>query len=237
METMANRIEQALLKKNGGNQSEMARFVGVTPQAVQKWIAGDSEPRGKNLEKAAEFLNVSEIFLKFGVEAQNVVELGTPVVMPQHSRNIQAIDDEEEHPDLVRIRKVKLHLSAGITGFNAEVEPVDDNPISFRREWLERRGYFSEKLIAIRVKGQSMEPGLYDGDTVVINTGDATPKDGDVFAVNYEGEAVIKRMVRDFGFWWLTSDNPDQRRFPRKQCSGDMCIVIGRVVHKQSERI
>ena len=37
MENMNDRIRQALNAKNGGNQSEMARFVGVSPQAVQKW--------------------------------------------------------------------------------------------------------------------------------------------------------------------------------------------------------
>jgi len=68
---MAKRLEQALKDKNDGNQSEMARFVGVTPQAVQKWISGDTEPRGKNLKKASEFLGVPEATLKFGAEAVN----------------------------------------------------------------------------------------------------------------------------------------------------------------------
>lgn len=68
MESMANRIEIALRNK-GGNQSELARFVGVTPQAVQKWIAGESEPKGKNLARAAEFLGVSASYLQFGAAA------------------------------------------------------------------------------------------------------------------------------------------------------------------------
>ncbi|HEY8606606.1 MAG TPA: S24 family peptidase [Noviherbaspirillum sp.] len=232
---MANRIEQALAQKNGGNQSEMARFVGVSPQAVQKWVAGDSEPRGANLKRAAEFLGVSEVFLKFGLQP-----MAEKTVVPQSipgARRVIAVDDEEEHPDLVRVRKVKLRLSAGIAGFAVEDEIEDDNPISFRRNWLEKRGFTREQLIALPVKGQSMEPGLYDGDTVVVNTADRKPRDGEVFAVNYEGEAVIKRMVREIGFWWLVSDNPDQRRYPRKQCTGDMCQILGKVVHKQSEHI
>ena len=63
---MRERIEGALLEKNGGNQSELARFVGVSPQAVQKWIAGDSEPKGKNLTKVAAFLGLSEALLRYG---------------------------------------------------------------------------------------------------------------------------------------------------------------------------
>jgi hypothetical protein len=42
--------------------------------------------------------------------------------------------------------------------------------------------------------------------------------------------------VRDTGQWWLTSDNPDQRRYPRKACD-DSVVLLGRIVHKQSEHI
>jgi phage repressor protein C with HTH and peptisase S24 domain len=153
------------------------------------------------------------------------------------ARPIQAISDDEERDDIVRIRKVKLRISAGVTGFSIEDEPNDDIPISFRKDWLLARGYQAENLIAIRVKGSSMEPGLFEGDTVVINTADIKPKDGAVFAVNYEGEAVIKRLIREIGFWWLHSDNTDQSRYPRKRCEGDACLMIGRVIHKQSEQI
>ncbi len=51
---------------------------------------------------------------------------------------------------------------------------------------------------------------------VIINTADKRPADGIVFAINYEGEPVVKRMARDIGEWWLTSDNPDQRKYHRK---------------------
>lgn len=152
-------------------------------------------------------------------------------------RRVFSVDDDDDNPAVARIRKVKLRLSAGIVGFATEPEHEDENPIYFRRDWLAQRGYRPENLIAIRVKGESMEPKLYDGDTVVINTADAIPKDGEVFAVNYEGEDVVKRLIRDAGKWWLSSDNPDDRRFPKKECAGDMCLIVGRVVHKQSERI
>lgn len=82
-----------------------------------------------------------------------------------------------------------------------------------------------------------MEPALFAGDTVVINTADKVIKDGFVYAINYEGEDVVKRLMRDNGDWWLTSDSPDQRRYPRKLCRDGACIIIGKIVHKQSEHI
>jgi hypothetical protein len=87
------------------------------------------------------------------------------------------------------------------------------------------------------VQIQMVEPSLYEDDIVIVNTLDTKPVDGAVYAFNYEGEAVVKRLARDAGQWWLTSDNPDQRRYHRKLCKGAECLVIGRVVRKESDRI
>ncbi|WP_177172787.1 S24 family peptidase [Giesbergeria anulus] len=142
----------------------------------------------------------------------------------------------ENNPDYPAVRRVQFKLSAGATGFGVEYREEDGAPIVFQRQWYEGRGLRPEKLFAIKVANHSMEPGLFDGDTVVVNTDSVVPKDGVVFAVNYEGEMVIKRLARDGGQWWLCSDNPDQRRYPRKICD-EHSIIIGEIVHKQSERI
>src|SRR5438105_3233157 len=202
MSTVATRIAEALGKKNSGNQSELARFVGVSPQAVQKWIAGATEPRGKNLKKAAEFLGASAAFLKFGEEATQALPKNDQTVAP----------GDPDRRDHIEIRKVKLKLSAGIPGFTAEFAEDCGRPISFRREWFDKKGYLPDKLIAIDVKGDHMEPTMSDGDTVVINTADVAPKSGVTFAVNYEGDDVVRRMSRDAGRWFLSSDHPDQKR-------------------------
>lgn len=144
--------------------------------------------------------------------------------------------DLDNNPDYPAIRRVKFKLSAGVSGFSVDYQAGHGNPLVFRRDWYEKNGYDPDKLFATYVANGSMEPGLYDGDTVVVNTAQQEPKDGHVFAVNYEGELVIKRLVRDDGQWWLSSDNPDQRRYPRKVCHEGVRL-IGEIVHKQSERI
>lgn len=142
----------------------------------------------------------------------------------------------EGNPDRPAIRRVKFKLSAGASGFGIEYLDDEGIPIVFGRQWYEQRGFVPEKLFAVKVSGESMETGMHDGDTVVVNTNQTTPIDGVVFAINYEGELVIKRLVRDAGRWWLSSDNPDQLRYPRKICHED-CIILGEIVHKQSEKI
>ena len=152
-------------------------------------------------------------------------------------RKVQAIDEQDNDLESVRIKRIKFNVEAGISGFQICQESDEGNPIYFRLNWLQSKGYKSENLIAVYVHGNSMEPGLYDGDTVIVNMADIEPIDGKVFVVNYEGEIVIKRLIRDAGLWWLSSDNPDQRKYPRKECSKHLCSIIGRVVHKQSEQI
>lgn len=147
-----------------------------------------------------------------------------------------AILDNPEYP---AIPLVTISLSAGVSGFQIhQIDDINDGakPIVFRRDWYASRNFRPDKLIALRVNGASMETSLWDGDLVVINTADTTPEDGGAFAANYEGELVIKRLIRDGGQWWLSSDNPDQRRYPRKLCD-ERVFLIGRVVHKQSDRI
>lgn len=174
--------------------------------------------------------------------AKVAARVGVPIQDSEQNQPLALIEPARaainliDNPDFPAIRRVNIKLSAGASGFGIDYIEEDEAPIVFQRKWFERSGYIPAKLLAVRVANGSMEPGLYDGDTVVINTADDTPKDGEVFAVNYEGELVIKRMVRDAGQWWLASDNPDQRRYPRKVC-GEGVYCLGRVVHKQSERI
>lgn len=151
------------------------------------------------------------------------------------SMRVHAADQDDE--GFIQIPMVKLRLQAGVTGFQTEPERRDGGTLGMRKGWIERTGYNPTSLIAIQVKGASMEPTLHEDDIVVINTADKKPVDGVVFALNYEGEAVVKRMTRDAGMWWLSSDNPDQTKYHRKSCRGDECLIIGRVVRMESDRI
>lgn len=157
-----------------------------------------------------------------------------PVVLFPGTMRVVVSDNDEA---FVQVPMVKLRLSAGVTGFQTEPEHHDGGTVGMRRDWVERKRLNPAKLIAILVKGESMEPTLYEDDIVVINTADKHPATGEVFAVNFNGEPVVKRMQKDGGRWWLASDNPDQRTYYRRACEGDGCLIIGRVVRKESDRI
>jgi phage repressor protein C with HTH and peptisase S24 domain len=131
--------------------------------------------------------------------------------------------------------------SSGMSARTGESDvPIDEkvaNAVYLEKAWLQSRGYDNRMLVAFKMIGDSMAPGLYSGDTLIINLTDKKPDDGGVFALNYEGTVLIRRLIRDAGHWWLSSKNADQRRFRRKKYAGAGCEIIGRVVYRLSERI
>lgn len=155
--------------------------------------------------------------------------------VPPGMMRVRAVGDDD--PGMTQIMKVTLKVQAGITGFRVEPEHHDGRTMSVPTDWVLNERFVASDLLAITVRGESMEPSLFDGDVIVVNTGDKKLADGVVYAVNYEGEVVVKRMMRDAGMWWLTSDNLDQRKYHRKSCKGAECIIIGRVVRKESTHI
>ena len=209
----------------GINQAELARLCGVSAPSVNGWLSGKSKfLRGENLLLAAKALNVSEQWLANGK--------GEMKPGPVHEVRLAP------SPDLSSIRTVRLKLQAGVSGF--AVEPFDNSDVPsifFRNDWLRQREYDPANLLALKIGGMSMIPTIWPDDIVVVHIADTEPKDGEVYAVNYEGEAVIKRMKRERGSWWLSSDNADKARYPDKEFPDGSRFVIGHVVFRQSERI
>lgn len=212
--------------------------VGANIRAIRKL-------RGLTLEQLAITIgsdggNLSRIETgKQRVTDDMLMTIATALSVPPSELFIdRSAGSEEPDPSgqFTPIRRVQFRLSAGVSGFSVEYLNGDAPPIFFRADWMASKGYRADKLFAVKVVGRSMEPGLYEGDMVVVDTTDTVPSDGVVYAVNYEGELGIKRLRRDAGQWWLSSDNPDKTRFSDKIC-GDGVFLIGRIVHKSSDHV
>lgn len=234
MEDWKQRLREAREAK-GLNKTEFAKAIGVSNATVTDWEksffdGGIKEISGPRLTKICEVLGVDPHWLLDG-RASNA---HIASVVPGAKAVREAGPDD---PSLTQIRKVDIKVQAGITGFRVEFHEHDGETIAIPTSWVRKERLIVMDLLAIVVKGESMVPALYDGDVIVVNTADKKLVDGAVYAVNYEGEVVVKRMARDAGMWWLTSDNTDQRKYHRKLCNGAECIVIGKVVRKESTHI
>lgn len=261
MKTLAQRLAYALSERKN-SPAELARAIGKTESAVSQWLSGETKNmRSDSLMAVSRFLECNPSWLATGdgdwepdvigftsleQEIDWIQQSDEPINKPERMREARArwaghtrpsVIELENNPLYPAIRRVKLKAQAGVSGYAVEYTQQDDGPpIVFRADWYKVKGYKPEKMLALRVTGDSMIPNMYDGDLIVINTVSTTPKDGVPFLVSYEGEIVVKRLVRDDGLWWLTSDNPDQRRYSRKVCNGGT-EIIGEVVYRQTERV
>lgn len=153
-------------------------------------------------------------------EGQNAQAAGVAGI-----RRVIAMDEPSE--PTTPIKRVNLSLQAGIMGF--ETAPLYDEGtiLSVPTRWVEENDFVPHCLLAINVKGDSMTPLLYEKDIVIVNIADTKRVNGGVFAINYNGEAVIKRLRYENREWYLDSENPMHKPH---SCRNGECIIVGRVV-------
>lgn len=228
MSTLAERLAELVSEKPDYKQKDLAAACGVKPPSVANWFDGQTKNmEGANLQRAADYFGVMPLWLAEGK---------LPKFKPPTQRIAPSSISFSDDPDYIPIPLVNFKITGGVSGFAVDYLDGEGKPIAFRHDWYRHRSLNPANCYAMKVRGTSMEPGLYEEDVIVVNTAATEPVDGEVFAVNYEGEPIVKRLLRDAGTWWLTSDNDDKRRHPRKEFSEGI-FIIGRVVHKQSERI
>ncbi|WP_158640819.1 S24 family peptidase [Gemmobacter caeni] len=137
---------------------------------------------------------------------------------------------------------IPLHdalLAAGAGACNGTEEVIDH--LAFRRDWLQRIGVSATTARLARVQGDSMQPSLWAGDMILIDTrADDPPVRGrdprdqrrsPIYALIDNGEARVKRIERPTpDLMMLLSDNPDYA--PELRHGDDMksVQVIGKVV-------
>ena len=94
-----------------------------------------------------------------------------------------------------------------------------------------RLGLKDGQAAIIRVRGTSMEPGLFDGDHIVVDTADRTPRaKGGLYVIRIDDAVMVKRVALAGGSLVATSDNRAAGPVP-----GGPIVVIGRVVWQMRE--
>ncbi len=229
-------LEWQRQRKNEGKPSSQevaCEFLGFGQSALAQYLNGRIPLNVGAGIKFAKMLGVS-----LGEFSPSLVAHATKVVeeIAPHSEaelldalpGASAItDDSDLAPASVGLDMVSLHLQAGIDGIETVPLFEEGGKHYVPQQWLEENGLTPSSLLAIKIKGDSMQPMMYEGDIAVVNTAEKVRKNGGVFALNYNGQAVIKRLKYERREWFLASENPEFRPEP---CRGADCIVIGRIV-------
>jgi phage repressor protein C with HTH and peptisase S24 domain len=231
--SLSERIKVAM-QTAGVNQVELARACGVAPPSVHGWLSGKSKfLRGENLLKAARALRVSQDWLATG-KGSMIPEVGMPAPA-QASPFIQDGDGladarpvrAGDRSDSIAVPRVKLRLRAGVSNYETEPDLSDDGHELIPASLITELQLNPKNLLAVTVRGESMEPMLFEDDVVIIDKSDTKPISREVYAVNVEGESCVKQLIYRGGQWYLHSLHSDHGPVNVKSAQ---VSIVGRVV-------
>ena len=101
--------------------------------------------------------------------------------------------------------------------------------MKFPTRCLRREGLNAQQCRIIRVVGESMEPTLPDGCSILVNQEVSEPEDEKIFVIRAGDELIVKRTLQlRSGRWAVASDNPDTKTWPTRPWPTD-AVVIGEV--------
>jgi len=168
--------ERVRNSRGGISQKVFAEKIGTTQGNVSK-IERGMMPDGNILLRIARYGRTSVEYLLTGKGPIRASVVG-------HS-------EKNLPPGVSLIKKVK---GAGSAGHGLKADDTVDIQLAFRDDWLEQFGG-PEKLFAMYIEGDSMEPTLRDKDVVVVdkNIREISPGGG-IYSLTWQGRRMVKRL-------------------------------------------
>jgi len=179
---VGNRLKN-LRSKLGYTQEELGNLIGVTKTTIQNYEYGRI-PKGEHIITLAGLFNCSADWILFG------------------DKNFR--DDEAAQAELMMVPKVRARLAAGRSSLETSGEVVGH--FAFRFEWIHAKGS-PKDMVLMDVAGDSLEPLIRDGDTVLVDQSQSEIIVGKLFAVALDDEVFIKSLHRKPGMLVLRSYN------------------------------
>jgi len=133
----------------------------------------------------------------------------------------------EKAPFFKHIPKVKARLSAG--GGSFEIGTEVQGYYAFQKEWLRTKGN-PERMVLMDIFGNSMEPELKDGDSVLIDESQKDILAGAVYAVGVDDTIMVKRVEKHPNKLVLLSENRDYSPIFLKGSECQSVRIIGKVI-------
>ena len=125
------------------------------------------------------------------------------------------------------IPKVRARLSAG--GGSFEVGSEIEGYYAFRKDWLTTKGN-RNKMVLMDIFGNSMEPEMKDGDTILIDESQKDILAGAIYAVGIDDTIMVKRVEKHPNKLVLLSDNKDYSPIYLQGNEINSVRIIGKVL-------
>lgn len=221
-----------LFDRDKTNPNALTDRVGLSQPTLHRLLKGQTgRPSADTLRRIAEH---------FGVTVDDLLgrdlAAGTPTV--NRDANVVALHPEDTTPlDSIQIKEYRVSFSAG-NGRHASYDVIEESePATYRLSWFHKTGVKPKNARRFKIVGDSMEPFLFAGDSVLIDTAETDPArimEGKVYAIRYGDDLRIKRLFRRLdGTLILRSDNPaykDEEVPP--ELAEEHISILGRVRDK-----
>ncbi|MCG9054413.1 helix-turn-helix domain-containing protein [Laribacter hongkongensis] len=221
---------KALMEQRGITQNELGEKTKVPQPTIFRILSGESkDPRHSTVKPLADFFGVTVAQLRGD----------DPMEEDGHNKKLRPISVWDQETDLpndeyVFLPSLSVKLSAGNGCVAWEVDEKGQRQ-AFTAKWARRMGVDPTCAATMVVDGDSMEPRLMDGDSVVIDyCKNDVIIDGRIYAIILNGELFIKRLFKEVGGGVkAVSDNPDKTRYPDRYVGpehSDSLKIIGMAV-------
>ncbi|KXU38700.1 hypothetical protein AXE65_12385 [Ventosimonas gracilis] len=231
MDTLAKRLARARESK-GLNQSELARALGLSPQAIQNWEGGKSNPRGSRLNDVASVLGITVQYLVTGDDAPapaRSVETNATLLAPISPWcSDTPVDGSEVVVPLLEEVELALGKGAVVAEYYSSTKGI-----RFSREILHRHHVLPNDAVCFKAIGNSMEPVLPDGSVIGVNKGSTNIIDGKIYALSHGDLLRVKILYRmPSGGLRMRSYNAEEHpdeEYTGAQIQEQSIKIIGRV--------
>lgn len=201
-----------LIMQQFGSVADLARAVGVSDNAIYKWVSGRGQPGMISLVNLAKAAGVSVEWLATGQGTPAKAKRETPAV--------------SEPADMVTMPRNILR--AGANRGSIQSSQIVDY-LSFRSDWLHRViNTDARSLILVEAVGDAMAPTIDEGDLVLADLRESRFRHDGIYVFRTGGTLAIKRIQRQSdGMLLVRSDNA---AYQPSTVKPDELSTIGRVL-------
>lgn len=218
MQTPAQRLEEVVeyfCETNKITRGNFSKIMGVSPGKLSHLLAGDQKIVPEFAFKLKQQFGVSATWLLWGEDYDGVkFDLGSDENNPSY--NIRFYED---------IRASAGFGTEAIEMFSHEIMTIPKHAISGKIN--------PDKIHAIKIIGDSMEPKISEGDVAFVEAGAEFVKDGCIYVMKIDDDIYIKRIYKSpDNMYFIRSDN---KEYPEFKVDRSKVKIIGKVVYLLSQ--
>lgn len=215
-----------------GSVSALAKAAGISQSGIRRYFSG-GEPTRPQLIAIAQAAGVGVAWLTAGEGGPSNGEEHLTEAGIARLHDMGKVTEEFQHhrqgmEDYAFVPLYDAQCSAGGGAWNENCRVLTH--LSFTRYSLRKQGLTPEHLSAIRVDGDSMEPVLSSGDTVLIDHTRTHIEGEGIYVIRLDDHLYAKRLQRRFDGVAIISAN---KEYPEAFVPRDRLQeleVIGRAV-------